>query len=227
MAIRSVQRRWARWWMRFAGLSPAGRMAAYLAGWFAPPYKGRSYLAHLTKNSYISPDAKIFHKEQQLDQNVFIGERVVIYQAKSGGAVKIGKRTHLHPEIIIETGEKGCLIIGNDTHIQPRCQFSAYKGSIEIGSNVQIAPFCAFYPYNHRFESKKAIRDQSLSTKGGIVIEDDAWIGVGVIVLDGVRIGKGSVIGAGSVVRDNIPDESIAVGVPACVVKMRKGFLQQ
>jgi acetyltransferase-like isoleucine patch superfamily enzyme len=60
-----------------------------------------------------------------------------------------------------------------------------------------------------------------LQTKGDIVIEDDAWLGVGVVVLDGVRIGKGAVIGAGSVVTRDIPDNAIAVGVPASVVKMR------
>lgn len=227
MFLSKLQKRWAWFWMKFASLNRVGRIAASCATWFAPPYKGRTYLAHLTKNSYVSPNATIFHNELELDHNVFIGERVVIYQAQNGGAVKIGGRTHIHREIIIETGDGGSLIIGNDTHIQPRCQFSAYKGSIIIGSNVQIAPFCAFYPYNHRFESNKAIMDQSLFTKGGIVIEDDAWIGVGAIVLDGVRIGKGAVVGAGSVVSDNIPDDSIAAGVPARVVKMRKDFSQQ
>ena len=224
MHLSKLQKKWAKFWMKFAGSDGIGRIATSCATWFAPPYKGRTYLAHLTKNSYISPNATIFHKELILDNNVYIGERVIVYQAQNGGAVKIGQRSHLHREIIIETGEGGSLIIGNDTHIQPRCQFSAYKGSIEIGSNVQIAPFCAFYPYNHRFESKKAIRDQSLSTKGGIVIEDDAWIGVGVIVLDGVRIGKGAVVGAGSVVSDYLPGGSIATGVPARVLKMREDF---
>ena len=52
---------------------------------------------------------------------------------------------------------------------------------------------------------------------------DDAWLGYGVIVLDGVRIGKGAVVGAGSVVTEDIPDGGIAVGVPARVVKMRGG----
>ena len=67
--------------------------------------------------------------------------------------------------------------------------------------------------------------DQNLATKGGIVIEDDAWIGVGTIILDGVRIGNGAVVGAGAVVNDDIPDETIAAGVPARVIKMRKDFL--
>ncbi len=226
MAIGAIQRKWARWWMRFAGLTPSGRMAAYLASWFAPPYKGRTYLAHLTKNSYVSPDAKILHNKLQIDHNVFIGERVVIYQAPNGGNVKIGKRTRLHRGIIIETGEGGSLTIGNDTHIQPRCQFSAYKGDIKIGSDVQIAPFCAFYPYNHRFDPGIKIRGQRLYTKGGIEIADDAWIGVGASILDGVRIGRGAVVGAGSVVNHDIPDEGIAAGNPARVIRMRKDLAQ-
>jgi acetyltransferase-like isoleucine patch superfamily enzyme len=226
MRVGRLQKRWARFWMKFAGLSRAGRMAAWCATWFAPPYKGRTYLAHLTTNSYISPTASIYHNELRLDKNVFIGERVVIWQAQNGGEVKIGGRTHLHQEIIIETGAGGSLLIGNDSHIQPRCQFSAYRGSIKIGSNVQIAPFCAFYPYNHQFESNQVIMDQDLSSKGGIVIEDDAWLGVGVIVLDGVRIGRGAVIGAGAVVSADIPDASIAAGVPARVVRMRNGISQ-
>jgi acetyltransferase-like isoleucine patch superfamily enzyme len=60
-----------------------------------------------------------------------------------------------------------------------------------------------------------------LKTKGGIVVGDDVWLGFGVVVLDGVRIGKGAVVGAGSVVTRDIPDNAIAVGVPARVVKMR------
>jgi len=65
------------------------------------------------------------------------------------------------------------------------------------------------------------IKNQPLQTKGGILIEDNVWLGFGVIVLSGVRIGKGAVIGAGSVVTDDIPAGAIAVGVPARVVKMR------
>jgi acetyltransferase-like isoleucine patch superfamily enzyme len=226
MIMSKLRNRWAWFWMNFAGLNSAGRIATALATWFAPPYKGRTYLAHLTKNSYVSPSATIFHNDLELDRNVFIGDRVVIWQGQNGGSVKIGKRSHLHQEIIIETGGGGSLVIGSNTHIQPRCQFSAYKGRIAVGSDVQIAPFCAFYPYNHQFEADQAIMDQDLFTKGGIIIEDDAWIGVGVMVLDGVRIGKSAVVGAGAVVNTDIPDDSIAAGVPARVVKMRKDFSQ-
>lgn len=216
------QKKWARFWMGFAGLSTSGRIASYMATWFAPPYKARTYLAHLTQNGFVSPNASIHHKDIEISKNVFIGDRVVIYQADKSGFVKIGKRSRLHQEIIIETGAGGGIYIGDDTHIQPRCQFSAYKGNIKIGSDVQIAPFCAFYPYNHEFNSDSTIRDQSLTTKGGIVIEDDAWLGVGTTVLDGVRIGKGAVVGAGSIVSHSISSHSIAAGTPARVINTRK-----
>ena len=60
-----------------------------------------------------------------------------------------------------------------------------------------------------------------MQTKGDIVIEDDAWIGVGAIILDGVTIGESSVVGAGSVVTESIPKSAIAVGNPARIVKIR------
>ena len=111
--------------------------------------------------------------------------------------------------------------IGDRTTVQPRCQFSAYRAPIQIGCDVQIAPNCAFYPYDHAFARGELIRKQPLQTKGGISIGDDVWLGFGVIVLDGVRIGKGAVIGAGAVVTRDIPDGAIAFGVPARVVRTR------
>jgi len=222
MVIYRARLKWAKFWMGFAGLHAPGRFATRLATWFAPPYKGRTYLAHLGDRGYVAPDASIHHEHLHLDNNVFIGDRVVIFRAKNGGPVKIGKGTHIHRDSIIETGQGGSLTIGADTHIQPRCQFSAYLGSINIGSFVQIAPNCAFYPYDHGFETGDLIKKQPLKTKGGILIDDDAWLGVGVVVLDGVRIGKGAVIGAGSVVIQDIPEGSIAVGSPARVVKYRR-----
>jgi acetyltransferase-like isoleucine patch superfamily enzyme len=212
---------WEYFWMRFSGMTPLGRAATWFAAWFTPPYKSRCHLARLSVRGYIAPSARINHDRIQFGGHVFIGDRVIIYKSKDGGPVELCKGVHLYSDIIIETGEGGSVKIGADTHIQPRCQFSAYKGSIVIGCGVQIAPNCAFYPYNHGFAPDEPIKKQSLQTKGGIVIEDDAWLGFGAIVLDGVKIGKGAVVGAGSVVTRDIPDGAITVGVPARIVKMR------
>jgi len=207
--------------MRYAGLSPLGRIATRLATWSAPPYYGRCYLAHLNPKGYIAPSAIVHHDSFHFGPNVFIGDRVVIYQDKDGGPVEFGECVHIYGETFIQTGFSGSVKVGDHSHIHPRCQFSAYKSNIYIGSEVQIAPNCAFYPYNHGIEPGKRIQAQPLYSKGDIIIDDDAWLGFGVIVLDGVRIGKGAVVGAGSVVTDNIPNGAIAVGKPAIVVKMR------
>lgn len=207
--------------MRYAGLSHFGRISTRLAVWFAPPYYGRCYLARLNPKGYISPSAIVRHNSVHFGQHVFIGDGVVIYQDKDGGSVEFGDRTHIYGETFLQTGSGGSLKIGNNSHIHPRCQFSAYKSNIYIGSEVQIAPNCAFYPYNHGIAPGKLIQEQPIHSKGDIIVGDDAWLGFGVIVLDGVRIGKGAVIGAGSVVTHNIPNGGIAVGIPARVVKMR------
>ncbi len=184
-------------------------------------YKGSRFLATLNPNGYVAPRARIQHSELHLGSNVFIDDHVVIFQHADGGPVELGDGVHLYQETIIETGPRGCVKIGEGTHIQPRCQFTAFEAPIRIGRRVQIAPHCAFYPYDHGFLPGQPIHLQPLHTKGEIVVEDDAWLGFGVIVLSGVRIGKGAVVGAGSVVKDDIPAGAIAAGLPARVIKMR------
>jgi acetyltransferase-like isoleucine patch superfamily enzyme len=183
---------WARFWMGFAGASPLGRVATWLATWFIPPFYHRIYLARLNLRGYISPRATIYHSDLRLGIHVYIDDSVLIYQDTDGGSVELGNGVHLNRDTIIQTGLGGSLTVGAHTHIQPRCQFSAYKASIQIGCRVDITPNCAFYPYNHGFAADKPIREQSLQTQGGIFVGDDTWLGVNVIVLDGVRIGKGS-----------------------------------
>jgi acetyltransferase-like isoleucine patch superfamily enzyme len=153
--------------------------------------------------------------------NVFVDDGVLIFQDIDGGEVRLGDLVHVHRDSILQTGQGGTIKIGERTHIQPRCQMSAYKGSLVIGKRVEIAPYCAFYPYNHGMEPELPIRHQPLISKGGIIVEDDAWLSVRVTVLDGVRIGKGAVVGAGSVVTRDLPDYSISAGNPARVLKFR------
>ncbi len=216
-----LKRRWARFWMRFSGLSCSGRLAARLAAWTMPPYYGCVPLSRLNSNGFCSPTAKIHHAKLDIGEHCFIGDRVTIYQDREGDEVRLSNGVHLHNDTTIQTGQGGAINIGTNTHLQPRCQLSAYVGSISIGSGVEIAPNCAFYSYNHNMLPEIPIREQSLSSRGDIKIGDDAWLGYGVIILDGVNIGKGAVIGAGSVVKDDIPDNAIAVGIPARIVSNR------
>jgi acetyltransferase-like isoleucine patch superfamily enzyme len=192
-----------------------------MAAVFSPPFYGCVPLATYSSRGYFAASATFHHSRIRFGRNLFIGNRVLIYEDHGGGTVEIGSGVHLHRDVTIQTGQGGSVTIGDDTHVQPRCQFSAYVGATTIGKRVEIAPNCAFYPYDHGVDLYTPIRGQPLQTRGGIVVEDDAWLGFGVVVLDGVRIGKGAVIGAGSVVTSDVPDNAIAVGVPARVVKNR------
>jgi len=216
--------RWSHFWMRFAGLSFTGRIATRLAACFMPPHYKRETLASMYHHGYISANATIHHNDLQLGNKIFIDDRSMIYQNKDGGAVKLGNKVRIYRDTIMETGENGYITIGEQTSIHPRCQFNAYLAPIEIGDNVMIAANCAFYSSDHSIDPETPIYKQAITTKGAISIGNEAWLGTGVIVLCGVRIGEGAVIGAGSVVTKNIPDGAIAVGNPARVVKMRNAI---
>jgi acetyltransferase-like isoleucine patch superfamily enzyme len=207
--------------MHFAGTGPTGKIATWCATWFSPTYFGHHHLASMNAMGYISPRATIHHDELSLGGYNFIDDHVIIYKYKGGGPVHLSRSVSLHRDCIIQTGMGGSVNIGSDTHIQPRCILSAFMSPIVIGAGVQIAPNCAFYPYDHGTAADKPVREQPLRTKGGIFIADEAWLGFGVIVLDGVRIGTGAVIGAGSVVTHDVPEGAVAFGNPARVMKMR------
>ena len=191
--------------MRWSGLSRFGRLACRMAGWFEPPFYGRIPLSKFGPNGYISPTAIISHPKLSISKKCFIGDGVTIYQDREGEDVFLSEQVHLHQGTTLQNGRGGAISIGVATHIQPRCQISAYKGSVYIGKRGEIAPNCAFYPYDHSFLPGVPIRKQSLKSKGDIIIGDDVWLGFGVIVLDGVHIGNGAIVGAGSVVTKNIP----------------------
>lgn len=214
--------RFARLSLKFAGLSPLGRLGFAVSAQFVPPYKGARILSNLTEKGYVAFSAKIHGNSIRLDRHSFVGDDVVLFQAEDSGELSLGFRSSINQGCIVETGEGGGVSIGDGTHIQPRCQLSAYKGNLTIGSGVQIAPACAFYTYNHGFSLDQPISKQPLSSKGGIVIEDDVWLSYGVVVLDGVTIGKGAVIGASAVVSKDIPAGAIAAGIPARVIGTRE-----
>lgn len=207
--------------MLFSGTGFVGRVATWIAGWLCDPFYGRIRLANLYCKGYAAPSARIHHGRIVRGRHVFLDDRVLIFEDTGGGEMRLGDEVRICRDSILQTGAGGAITIGDRTFIQPRCQFSAYKGSIHVGHDVQVAPGCAFYPYDHGTEPGRRISDQPLTSCGDIVVGDDAWIGTGVIVLAGVRIGQGAVVGAGSVVTRDIPDNGIAYGNPARVQRVR------
>jgi galactoside O-acetyltransferase len=98
---------------------------------------------------------------------------------------------------------------------------SCNGGSIDIGNHVMIGPYCVFRSADHVFtDTSRPMKSQG-HAGGKIVVEDDCWLGSHVVVTKNVTIGKGSIIGAHSVVTHDIPPYSIAMGAPAVVKKSR------
>lgn len=89
--------------------------------------------------------------------------------------------------------------------------------TINIGDNVFIGPNCGLYTANHPLEI--AARNSGIEQALPIEIGDNVWLGANVVVLPGVKIGSGTVISAGSVVTKDIPENVLAVGTPAKVIK--------
>jgi len=207
--------------MRLAALPVVGRMATRLA--LAPlgPFRHRYPLAAYYPHGFTAPDAALRDRDLVRGSHTYIGSRVTVYRAPDGGKIHLEDGVFLNDGIRLETAQGGRIRIGAGTHIQPECQLSAYVGEIRIGKRVQIAPRCAFYPYNHSMNAGKSMMEQPLVSKGCIEVQDEAWLGYGAIVLDGVTIGKGAVVGAGSVVKDDVPEGAICAGVPAKVIGTR------
>ena len=224
--VTRFRRRWTKIWARHSGLSIFGRFASLAAIVTAPPFSAGKIMAYNSKGYFIAPSATVYHGDVLLGKNVYIQDRVLIFQNKDqnvkGGGIVLGDGVNIGRDAILETGQNGCIIIGNGTGVGLRCYVNAHLGSIKIGDRVLIGPGCAFYASDHETKANIPIRDQPLTSKGPIIIDDEVWLGFGVIVLSGVRIGKGAVVGAGSVVTKDIPANAIAVGNPARVIKMRE-----
>jgi virginiamycin A acetyltransferase len=120
---------------------------------------------------------------------------------------------------------------GGTGHVRigPGCWINSgvviYSGNgVTLGAGVLIAANCTLAPTNHEVKD----RDLFIATqgfmpdRGGIVIEDDVWIGANTVLLDGARIGKGAVIGAGSCVRGAIEPYAVMVGNPLRQIRSRE-----
>jgi acetyltransferase-like isoleucine patch superfamily enzyme len=196
-----------------------------LLAWGLGPYKKRKRWLRLTGKTFISPSARIYGPTIEIGRNCFIDDDVTIFVSDENGVIRIESGVSIFRGTIIEVGDGGSVSIGSGTAIQPYCIFNAVIGSLEIGRNVLVAAHCVFVPFRHRFEDpQRLIREQGYESKGGIVVEDDVWLGAGVKVMDRVRINRGAIVGAGSVVTRDVPAHCVVAGVPARILRVRPGY---
>jgi acetyltransferase-like isoleucine patch superfamily enzyme len=134
--------------------------------------------------------------------------------------VEIGDNVYIGHDVIIHGYYNGRVVIGDGSWIGPRSYLHG-AGGIEIGREVGIGPYVKVLTSEHGAAGVGEPIIRRPLVFGRVLIEDGCDIGIGAIILPGVKIGKLSQIGAGAVVTKDVPELSVAFGVPARVVRKR------
>jgi galactoside O-acetyltransferase len=134
--------------------------------------------------------------------------------------ISIGENFILMQRCSLCAHNNGKIYIGNDVGVNSNSMINAADGGVIcIGNNVLIGPNVVIRASNHCYSKKEVLIKNQGHSGGCIEIGDDVWIGANVVILTNVKIGKGSIIGAGAVVTKDIPPFSLAAGVSARLVK--------
>ena len=191
------------------------------------PMDGKALIKVKNADLAMAVLLEIFHPEfpefsNEIHSTAIIHETVVVGEGCKIGAgcyvgknVVLGAGTVLYPNVTIFDNSS----IGKNTTIWSG---TVIRERSEIGNDCIVGQYFSCHPENHNYQDRKSlIRLQGVNRKG-IQIGDNCWIGSKVTILDGVKIGSGSIIAAGCVVNKSFPANSIIGGVPAKLLKIRK-----
>jgi acetyltransferase-like isoleucine patch superfamily enzyme len=171
----------------------AGRHKSHGSGAFAP----EDFLG-LGADCVFEPGVLVFHPDHiRLGRNVYVGHQTIL------------KGYHRNE-----------LVVGDETWIGQQCFLHA-AGGITIGARVGIGPAVKILTSAHREAGRETAVLFSPIDTAPVVIEDDADLGIGSILLPGVTIGRGAIVGAGAVVTGDVPAYAIFAGVPARLLRYR------
>jgi acetyltransferase-like isoleucine patch superfamily enzyme len=134
----------------------------------------------------------------EIGDYVVIGNYVSIYNQSDGGCVKIGSNTHISDFTIISG-----------------------VGGVEIGNDVAISSRVSIYSHSNDYKDRtRLVREQI--KRGKVLIGDNVLIGTHSVILPGIRVGKNSVVGAGTIVTRDVPDNCVVDGNPARIRRSLK-----
>lgn len=161
----------------------------------------------------------------EIPQSTVIEPGCVMF-AGAEAVIELGEMNIFYPGCILRL-ERGSFRTGRRVSFGPGCLIYETRAGLTIGDNTMLAGGVKLCGVNHGYEDVPLpMRDQP-TVEESIVIGEDAWIGMGTIVLPGVKIGDGAIIGAGSVVTKSVPAFCVGHGVPFRVTgDRRKSKLQ-
>ncbi|MBN2456502.1 MAG: acyltransferase [Sedimentisphaerales bacterium] len=156
-----------------------------------------------------------------LKEIFYICAYYIINHVKGLCLIHRGKNVQIRPTVLFRDAER--IYIGDNCTLNHNNILWAGKKEavIRLGNNVITGPFVQMYAFNHGSNRKDIPMVEQSFVEDDIIVEDDVWIGAGSILLAGVKIGKGVVIAAGSVVTKDLPPYTLCGGVPAEVIKER------
>ncbi len=186
---------------------------------------------------------KIFYRKlfARVGRGLILGRNVVV---RHPGKIKIGNNVTIDDNTIIDgrgSGDEG-VVLEDNVLVNRNCMILAKTGPIHIGEKTSIGSNSVIVSMSgvkigesvltagglyistgaYRFDNPEiSVMEQDAYSTGPVEIGDGAWMGTRVTLLDGVRVGKGAVIGACSMVNRDIPSFAVAVGTPAKVVRTR------
>ncbi|MER3399650.1 MAG: transferase [Thermoflexus sp.] len=220
--IRSQSTGWGAYFLEQALMALLGG----LPGLLGIALRGVAYRLILNARGfpYIARGVRLAQPRRiTLGRGVYLDEEVYLHACPNG--ITIGDGTVImHGSVLHVYNFRGLPKAG--ISIGRKCFLGEYtvirgQGGVIIGDFVYTGPMVQILAVNHVFQDPHRPMAEQGITAQGITIEDDVWLGGGAIVLDGVRIGRGAVVGAGAVVTQDLPPYAIAVGVPARVIGSR------
>ena len=153
--------------------------------------------------------------------DVIIDDGVLIdAKGSANKGIFIGKGCYIGRGTVLSCKD-GDIILGDSVNLSTWCNISS-NSRIEIGEKTLLGPYASIFATAHNFDDISVdILDQKWSSKG-VGVGRNCWLGARVTILDGVEVGPNTIIGAGSVVNEDLPEDVIAVGSPAKTVKKRR-----
>lgn len=151
---------------------------------------------------------------RRIGKSLAVKPSLRLYISKSCKTFVIGDQVKINRNVDIEVGQS--LTIGSGSVLGVG-SFLQAGGEIKIGNGVLLAPHVKIFSTTHAYGKDGEIHTPLI--KGIVIIEDNVWIGAGAVIALNVKIGRNSVIGANAFVNRDIPENSVAAGIPARIIK--------
>lgn len=182
----------------------------------------KKLFAQIGSGAILGPNLTLRCPGQITLGNNFVADGNVVLDAKGNGssivagdAIFVGKNT-------IFSCSSASIKLGNEVSMGPHSYIRASRAPVTLGSYITIGAHSVIISGNPGQNRLDIPMMKQEGPAKGISIGDDVWMGVGVRIIDGVKVANGCIIGAGAVVTKDIPDYCVAAGVPARVIANRK-----